>query len=75
MKQNVISLNGTWLIDYISNEPYISEKEPSLGTPAELRDNKNAVTEVPVPGYWEDMKAAFSKAPFLLYRSLCCQSL
>ena len=63
MKQNVISLNGTWLIDYISNEPYISEKEPSLGTPVELSDNKNAVTEVPVPGYWEDMGELFRSTP------------
>ncbi len=63
MKQNVISLNGSWLVDYISNEPYISENEPCLGTPAELRDNKEAVTVVPVPGYWEDMGDLFRSTP------------
>ena len=63
MKRNVISLNGTWLVDYISNEPYISEKEPSLGTPAELRDNKDAVTAISVPGYWEDMGELFRSTP------------
>ncbi len=63
MKDLKISLNGTWLADYISNEPYISEIEPSLGTYAELKDNTEAVTAVPVPGYFEDMGDLFRSTP------------
>jgi hypothetical protein len=61
------SLNGTWEMFY-TDEPYIATVNPW--------NNKDAIAiENAVPGYWEDMKGAFSKAPFLLYRSLCCQSL
>lgn len=52
MNQN-ISLNGKWIIDYLSDQPYISEEEPKI-------DNaENTVTPCNVPGYWEDMTDVF----------------
>ncbi len=63
MKDFRLPLSGTWLVDYISNEPYTSEEEPKLGTYAELKDNTEAVTAVSVPGYWEDMGDLFRSTP------------
>ena len=52
MNQN-ISLNGKWIIDYLSDQPYTSEEEPKI-------DNaENTVTPCNVPGYWEDMTDVF----------------
>ncbi len=56
--ENKISLNGSWIFDYLSNETYISEVCPELPSSG---DNKASVISVTVPGYWEDMTDEFRK--------------
>lgn len=65
MKQNVISLNGTWFVDYNSNKPYESEKEPFffISDTNNVEQDVDCVTECQVPGYWEDMLDAFRSTP------------
>ena len=46
-----LSLNGFWDIDYISTEPYTSEKEPIFWLDSKNSEN---ITKFPVPAYWED---------------------
>ena len=58
MSKNILSLSGNWRVDYLSSAPYTEVTEPVIS------DTSDSVTTIPVPGYWEDMKAAFSKAPF-----------
>jgi len=53
-----ISLNGDWLVDYISSDPYDSIIEPSSGE-AELDENAESLTVCPVPAYWEDLIELF----------------
>ena len=50
---NTISLNGTWKIDWLSETPYTSEKEPTI------HPDSDSATPCPVPGYWEDMSDLF----------------
>ena len=51
------SLNGTWYIDYLSNEPYTSEAMPSFQTNA--KGFSDSVTEISVPSYFEDNLGTF----------------
>jgi len=57
-----ISLNGEWMIDYLSDQPYTGKEEPQIRTTADT------VTYCKVPGYWEDMTDIFRGS--ILYRSL-----
>ena len=50
---HIISLNGSWNIDWLCGEPYTAEREP------EIRPGSDSVTSCPVPGYWEDMTDLF----------------
>ena len=50
---NTISLNGTWRIDWLSDQPYTAEEEP------QIRENSDSATPCPVPGYWEDLTDLF----------------
>ncbi len=50
-----LSLNGTWLIDYLSETPYEGTAEP----PFSQGRQADSVTPCPVPGYWEDMLDTF----------------
>ena len=47
------SLNGTWLIDWLSEQPYTAQEEPAFFPDSE------SCTPCPVPGYWEDLTALF----------------
>lgn len=49
MTRNILSLNGQWCADYLSDMPYMQSVEPILSPSSE------SLTSVPVPGYWEDM--------------------
>lgn len=53
--KHTISLNGTWLIDYLSNAPYAHTVEPEIL----LSPSKESATPCNVPGYWEDMLERF----------------
>ena len=53
--KHTISLNGTWLIDYLSNAPYVDTVEPEIL----LSPSKESATPCNVPGYWEDMSELF----------------
>lgn len=48
-----LSLNGPWLLDWLSDAPYTDTDEPLIRTTSD-----SAVT-APVPGYWEDMADLF----------------
>lgn len=50
------SLNGTWEMFY-ADEPYTATANP-------WNDKDAIAIENAVPGYWEDMKDAFARAPF-----------
>lgn len=57
MKQNnKLLLNGEWRMDYLGNEPYMSEIEPDFTGVEGGFSIQNAV-----PGYWEDMLDEFRK--------------
>ena len=60
-KDNVISLNGKWAIEYLSPEAYLSEEEAKITDAAITVENA-------VPGYFEDMLDDFRKTP--VYRKL-----
>lgn len=49
----IVSLNGNWYADYLSDMPYTQIAEPAICL------GSNTVTAVPVPGYWEDMAELF----------------
>ena len=51
----IISLNGSWKIDYLSTEPYTATEEP--------HPQKETAMLCTVPGYWEDMIAALRESP------------
>jgi len=53
--KHTISLNGTWLIDYLSNEPYVDTAEPEIL----LSPSEESATPCNVPGYWDDMSELF----------------
>lgn len=53
MKRKSLSLNGLWRADFLSDTPYTHEAEPNLCA------NSDSLTEIPVPGYWEDMTEQF----------------
>ncbi|MBO7761180.1 MAG: beta galactosidase jelly roll domain-containing protein, partial [Clostridia bacterium] len=58
---NIISLNGTWMLDYLGSEPYLETEEPRLtaprpGTPADA-------VPCPVPSYFEDLSDLFRTTP------------
>jgi len=65
--KNTCSLNGLWLIDYLSDAPYISKNEPSVS------ENSDSALSVPVPGYWEDMGDLFRTTA--LHTKLKCNPL
>lgn len=48
-----LSLNGTWIIDYLSDQPYLQKTEPPLCPDADT------ASPCRVPGYWEDMTDVF----------------
>ncbi len=58
-----ISLNGTWMVDHLSNAPYHSEAEPNFAARNPLDKNNLSVTPIPVPGYWEDLADLFRSTP------------
>lgn len=58
--ENLVSLNGVWTLDYLSEEPYLSKEEPQSDATVAVR--------CPVPGYWEDMTEQFRDTP--LYEKL-----
>jgi len=58
-----LSLNGTWLVDHLSDEPYNSKEEAAFAALNPLDKNNKSVTPLPVPGYWEDMADLFRSTP------------
>ncbi|MBQ8879889.1 MAG: hypothetical protein IJY69_03495 [Clostridia bacterium] len=62
MRDNIISLSGKWLIDYVCPEVYESESIPDIDSENVARDKGSAV-EVCVPGYFEDMLDTFRTTP------------
>lgn len=60
-----INLNGTWSIDYLSNQPYKSDKEPyfSISETGNCEWDVDCVAKCPVPGYFEDMAEIFRSTP------------
>ncbi len=65
MKENTrITLNGPWRVDYLGNEPYISEAEPDF-----TDDENGYLISKAIPGYWEDMLDEFRKTT--LHTKLC----
>ena len=60
-----INLNGTWSIDYLSNQPYKSDKEPyfSVSETGNCEWDVDCVAKCPVPGYFEDMGDIFRSTP------------
>jgi hypothetical protein len=48
------SLSGEWIMDYISDSPYLSLDEPT--------ESGGYLIEHAVPGYWEDMLDDFRKS-------------
>ena len=59
---NILSLNGTWLLDYIGPEPYCSEEEPTFPKPKNPSAPADAVA-CPVPSYFEDLADLFRTTP------------
>jgi len=53
MNSYSLSLNGKWMIDYLSDQPYVCTEEPLL------RSDADTATLCTVPGYWEDMTDTF----------------
>lgn len=57
-----LSLNGQWMVDYYSDQPYTSEQEPEF-IPAIKASYGNYITPCPVPAYWEDLMELFRSTP------------
>ena len=53
MINNKVLLSGQWRADFLSDVPYTEKVEPRI------RSASNSVTNLPVPGYWEDMEELF----------------
>lgn len=51
--QNTLSLNGCWAMDWLSEQTYMGEEEPTI------RRDSDSVVSCPVPGYWEDLTDLF----------------
>ena len=51
--QSTLSLNGFWAMDWLSEQPYMGEEEPTI------RRDSDSVVSCPVPGYWEDLTDLF----------------
>lgn len=62
MLRNILSLNGDWRVDYLSDTPYKETAAPVI------YDASDSVTTLSVPGYWEDMTQQFASTQ--LYRKL-----
>lgn len=56
MRQEQISLNGAWRMDYLGAESYLSSDEPKFS-----RGKEGFLVLEAVPGYWEDMLDEFRK--------------
>ena len=54
MLRNILSLNGDWRVDYLSDTPYKETAAPVI------YDTSDSVTTLSVPGYWEDMTQQFA---------------
>jgi len=63
MKNNSLSLNGNWYIDYISDKPYTEETAPAFDIPALSPKLNYDLAIVPVPAYWEDLDEEFRRTP------------
>ena len=50
MINNIVSLNGDWRADFLSDVPYTETVEPII-----CLESDSAAT-LPGPGYWEDME-------------------
>ncbi len=50
----IISLNGKWLADHLSDLPYLQSTEPAVF------GNSDTSVQISVPGYWEDMSEVFA---------------
>ena len=48
-----LSLNGTWTIDWLSDQPYTETEEPIF------HHSSESATPCPVPGFWEDLTDLF----------------
>ncbi len=57
-----ISLNGSWMLDYLGSEPYLGEDEPGFAKPASPAVPQDAVI-APVPSYLEDLGDLFRTTP------------
>ena len=51
--KDTIDLNGSWLIDWLSDTPYTSSDEPLI------HPGSDSAVQCPVPGYWEDLTDLF----------------
>ncbi len=58
-----LSLNGTWMADYLADAPYKSEEEPDFIRDPKDKQNMLSSTPLPVPGYWEDLLDTFRSTP------------
>lgn len=65
MKNNCLSLNGKWKIDYWSDKPYSEECEPIffINDTNNVEQDVDCVTECTVPAYFEDMTDLFRTTP------------
>ena len=65
MKNNRLSLNGKWKIDYWSDKPYSEEREPIffINDTNNVEQDVDCVTECTVPAYFEDMTDLFRTTP------------
>ncbi len=50
---HTLSLNGSWTLDWLSDQPYTGDEEP------QIRENSDSAVSCPVPGYWEDLTDLF----------------
>ena len=63
MGKNTVSLNGIWYADYLSGESYLDTKEPKFNAYGVNGSEDSCVTEIRVPGYFEDMLDDFRSTP------------
>ena len=63
MNKSTLSLNGTWYADYLGGEAYTSATEPEFTIPDVYSDADSYITEIKVPGYFEDMLDDFRATP------------
>lgn len=58
----IISLNGSWMLDYLGREPYLDEAEPDFQKPKNPNLPQDAVV-CTVPSYFEDLGDLFRTTP------------